>query len=135
MCYDVNLQNFIQKTLLAFQLQTTSQDTLDLLSLSHRNNALTNSQEYFALHVPSPNTNKDHGFFFLFFLKFKFNYFYIEKFGKNFQKNRKFSRFYIRKFTNSKNFSNFFLKMTKFVEIQPLLWPFFSIGSTSQGRL
>jgi len=54
MCYDVNMQNFIPKTLLAFQLQTKSQDTLDLLSLSlslslnqstHRNKAPTNSQE------------------------------------------------------------------------------------------
>jgi hypothetical protein len=73
----VNLQNFIRKTLLAFQLQTTSQDTLDLLSLSlsqstHRNKAPTNSQEYFALHVPSPNTNKADGFFVLFsFLNLK----------------------------------------------------------------
>ncbi len=34
LCYGVNLQNFIRETLLAFQLQTTSQDTLDLFSLS-----------------------------------------------------------------------------------------------------
>jgi hypothetical protein len=41
LCYDVNLQNFIR---LAFQLQTTSQDTLDLLSLSLSLNPLTGTR-------------------------------------------------------------------------------------------
>ncbi len=82
MCYDVNMQNFIQKTLLAFQLQTTSQDTLDLLSLSlsltinpltgTRHRPILKSKLHCISQVLIPT--RPVGFSFSFFFKLKFLY-------------------------------------------------------------